>query len=207
MDLLREIVPDVREALNLTEGFGMEPPGFDLRDWTDAATAECILSTVSSGGTSRSAMLRGLEAPVVEQAIVACRSNTPPAMVARHRPVGVSPRPRTFSTLLATSDGYKDDAPAFLDSARSSSPTSSGQQPSQDSPLAVTAAAEVVFRGCFVSKRDGLFSCATIARRERHPLTDYSPARAMFGFHCDNSFSPAARSATCNASCSANPAQ
>lgn len=74
MELFREIAPDVREVLNLTEAFGMEPPAFDLRAQTDAATAEHIVNHIPSGGGHRSAMPRALEAPVIERAIAACRS-------------------------------------------------------------------------------------------------------------------------------------
>ena len=72
-ELLREIAPDVRVVLNLAEAFGMEAPMFDLRERTDAATAEHILNQAPAAGARREAMLCDLEAPVIARAVSACR--------------------------------------------------------------------------------------------------------------------------------------
>ncbi len=74
LDLLREIAPDVREALNLAEAFGMEAPVHDLRGRADAATAEHIAKQLPAGGPERSAMLAELLDPVVAAAVDACRA-------------------------------------------------------------------------------------------------------------------------------------
>ena len=52
----------------------MEAPVFDLRERTDAATAEHILNQVPGSGPQREAMLREIEAPVIERAVAACRA-------------------------------------------------------------------------------------------------------------------------------------
>jgi len=72
--LLRDIAPDVREVLNLAEAFGLEAPVPDLRERTDAATAEHILNQVPTSGAQRGPALRDLEAPVIERALAACRA-------------------------------------------------------------------------------------------------------------------------------------
>lgn len=66
LDLLRAIAPDVREVLNLADAFGIEAPVHDLRDRVDAETAEHIVNQVPAQGLAREAMLRELEAPVIE---------------------------------------------------------------------------------------------------------------------------------------------
>jgi hypothetical protein len=72
--LLRDIAPDVREVMNLAEVFGMEAPVPDLRERTDAATAEYILNQVPTSGPRRGAALNDLEVPVIERAVAACRA-------------------------------------------------------------------------------------------------------------------------------------
>jgi len=74
LEHMRDIAPDVREVLNLAEQFGMEPAFLDLREETDAATAEYIALQLPADGPERAAMLRDLEAPVVRRAIEACRT-------------------------------------------------------------------------------------------------------------------------------------
>lgn len=74
LEHMRDIAPDVREVLNLAEQFGMEPPLLDLREQTDAATAEYIALRLPADDPERSAMLRDLEEPVVRRAIEACRA-------------------------------------------------------------------------------------------------------------------------------------
>jgi hypothetical protein len=74
LELLRGIAPDVREVLSLAEAFGIEPPVHDLRERTDAATADYIAAQVPLDAPTREAMLTELERPVVERAVAACRS-------------------------------------------------------------------------------------------------------------------------------------
>jgi hypothetical protein len=74
LDLFRAIAPDVRELLSVAETFGLDVPVPDLRDRTDAATAEYILIHLTGAG---GALYRGLDAlfePVVARAVAACRS-------------------------------------------------------------------------------------------------------------------------------------
>ena len=73
LELLRGIVPDVREVLNLAEAFGREMPLLDLRERVDAATAEHIANQVPAGGAERETMLSELLEPVVAGAIASCR--------------------------------------------------------------------------------------------------------------------------------------
>jgi hypothetical protein len=74
LELLREIAPDVRKVLSLAEAFGIEPPVHDLRERADAATADYIAIQVPQDAPAREVMLAGLERPVVERAVAACRS-------------------------------------------------------------------------------------------------------------------------------------
>lgn len=71
---MRNIAPDIREVLNLAEQFGMEPPLLDLREQTDAATAEYIALQVPAESPGRTGMLRDLEDPVIRLAVEACRA-------------------------------------------------------------------------------------------------------------------------------------
>jgi phosphoglycolate phosphatase-like HAD superfamily hydrolase len=74
LDLLRDIVPDIRRVLNLAETFGMEAAEHDLRAQVDAATAEHILNQVPPDAAAREAMFAETERPVVERAVQACRA-------------------------------------------------------------------------------------------------------------------------------------
>jgi hypothetical protein len=74
LDLLREIAPDVRQVLNLAEVFGIDPPVTDLRERTDAATAEHIANHVPADLPARDDVLRGMQAEVVTSAVAAVRA-------------------------------------------------------------------------------------------------------------------------------------
>ena len=73
LGLLREIAPDVREVLNLSDAFAMETPAPDLRARTDAATAEHIAANAPAAPSKLVAFLNDLEAIAVNRAIRACR--------------------------------------------------------------------------------------------------------------------------------------
>jgi hypothetical protein len=74
MDLLRQIAPDVREVLLLVESFGLSLPEADPRQFADAEMAEHIVNHVRpEPGALRKAELDALLAPVVTEAIAACR--------------------------------------------------------------------------------------------------------------------------------------
>ena len=75
LDLLREIAPDLREALNIAEAFGMEPPAQNLREQVDAGTVEHIADQVPTSGPRRAAMLTALLDPVIAAAVAACRTS------------------------------------------------------------------------------------------------------------------------------------
>ena len=74
LDLLRQIAPDAREALNLADAFGIEPPPHDLRDRTDAEAASYIALQVPADGRARAAMLADIESQVAGQAIEGARA-------------------------------------------------------------------------------------------------------------------------------------
>ncbi len=50
LDLLRDVTPDVREVLLLVDAFRLETPPADLRDRTDAETAEHIANQAMPDG-------------------------------------------------------------------------------------------------------------------------------------------------------------
>lgn len=83
LDLLHDIAPDVRVVLNLADAFFLEPPLHDLRDRTDAETADFIALHVPPHGPSRAAMLKDMEMPSVRAAIDACRQAEAAAQLAR----------------------------------------------------------------------------------------------------------------------------
>jgi hypothetical protein len=74
LQLLRDIAPDVRELMSITQAFGLAAPVSDLRDRTDAETAEHILNHVPETGEKRRAALDALLEPVVTRAVGACRA-------------------------------------------------------------------------------------------------------------------------------------
>jgi hypothetical protein len=74
MDLLRGLAPDIRVVLLLADVFCLQPPVVDLRERTDAATAEHILNQAPAGGPERTRMLDELEAPVIARAVEVCRA-------------------------------------------------------------------------------------------------------------------------------------
>ena len=82
LDLLREITPDVREVLCLADALGFEAPAHDLREQTDAATAEHILNQAPVHGPAREAMLAELEARAITGAIAACHAASDAAIAA-----------------------------------------------------------------------------------------------------------------------------
>ena len=70
LDLLREIVPDVREVSLIADAYGVAMPSDDLRRRVDAETAEYILNQVDpQPGPARTAALREL----LVVAVRACR--------------------------------------------------------------------------------------------------------------------------------------
>lgn len=74
LDLMREIAPDSREVSLWAEGFGLEEPPHDLRRRVDARTAKYIADQVPpEPGEARRAALEALLAPLVEEAVRACR--------------------------------------------------------------------------------------------------------------------------------------
>jgi hypothetical protein len=74
LQVLRDIAPDVRELMSIAHAFGLAGPVSDLRDRTDAETAEHILNHVPETGERRRAALDALLEPVVARAIDACRA-------------------------------------------------------------------------------------------------------------------------------------
>ncbi|WP_076970455.1 hypothetical protein [Roseomonas mucosa] len=74
LDLLREIAPDSREVGNVAEAFGLNYPVVDLREASDASTAEYIREHVPSEPDEvRQAALQRVLAPLLTQAVAACR--------------------------------------------------------------------------------------------------------------------------------------
>lgn len=74
MQLLREIAPDVREVLQLSESFDIPLPALDLRRQADREMADYILNHVRpEPGEQRRADLVGLLAPLVQRAVHGCR--------------------------------------------------------------------------------------------------------------------------------------
>ena len=72
LELLRGMAPDVREAMNIAEAFGMERPMPDLRDRADIATAEHIANQIPEGGAKREALLGEMLEPIIARAIASC---------------------------------------------------------------------------------------------------------------------------------------
>jgi hypothetical protein len=58
-----------------------------------------------------------------------------------------------------------------------------GHEPGHDPLLAIAAAAEVMFRDCFLSKGGSLRSGLPILAWQRHPFTNDCSARRVFGSH------------------------
>lgn len=58
-----------------------------------------------------------------------------------------------------------------------------GQQPRQDSLVAVAAAAEHICLGRLGRKGGGLLCGPSLVRRKRHPCSDNSPASVMLWSH------------------------
>jgi hypothetical protein len=83
MDLLREIAPDVREALNVVESFGLPMPAHDARHTADAEMADHIINHVRpEPGPQRRASLEALLEPMVISAVAACRTAHDAALAA-----------------------------------------------------------------------------------------------------------------------------
>jgi hypothetical protein len=74
LELLREIAPDIRQVLNLAEVFGIDPPATDLRERTDAATAEHIANHVPADLPAREDVLRAMQGEAVNRAVAAVRA-------------------------------------------------------------------------------------------------------------------------------------
>lgn len=74
MQLLREIAPDVRQVLYLSESFDIAFPALDLRQQTDRQIADYILNHVRpEPGTQRRDELEAMMAPMVQRAVQGCR--------------------------------------------------------------------------------------------------------------------------------------
>jgi hypothetical protein len=72
--LLREIAPDSRAVDQLVEAFGIDCCQYEVRPAADRAMAEHILNHVPPElGSARRAVLQSLLAPLVKQAVDACR--------------------------------------------------------------------------------------------------------------------------------------
>jgi hypothetical protein len=74
LQVLRDIAPDVRELMSIAHAFGLATPVTDLRDRTDAETAEHILNHVPETGAKRQVALDALLEAVVARAVGACRA-------------------------------------------------------------------------------------------------------------------------------------
>lgn len=74
VELLYEILPDIREVEWAAEAFFLEPPAFDLYDQADREMAEYVLNHVRpERGEPRRADLDALLKPLLETAVAACR--------------------------------------------------------------------------------------------------------------------------------------
>jgi hypothetical protein len=83
MDLLRELAPDVREAMNVAESFGLSTPEHDARHTADAEMADHIMNHVRpEPGPQRRASLEALLEPVIVRAVTACRAAHDTALAA-----------------------------------------------------------------------------------------------------------------------------
>ena len=75
LDLLRDIVPDVREVFQIAESFGLRLPEPDLRHMVDRQTAEHIADHVRpEPGPARRAALDEILAPLLQRAVAACQT-------------------------------------------------------------------------------------------------------------------------------------
>ncbi|MGD0105973.1 MAG: hypothetical protein ABSC06_18320 [Rhodopila sp.] len=72
MEVLHQVLPDIREILALADSYQMDRPVSDLDDQVDAATAEHIANQVPKDGPERGAMLTRLLDPVIARAVAAC---------------------------------------------------------------------------------------------------------------------------------------
>jgi hypothetical protein len=83
MDLLRELAPDAREALNVSESFGLSMPEHDARHTADDEMADHIVNHVPpEPGPQRRASLEALLEPMIVRAVAACRTAHDAAVVA-----------------------------------------------------------------------------------------------------------------------------
>jgi hypothetical protein len=83
MDLLRELAPDVREAMNVAESFGLSMPEHDARHTADAEMADHIMNHVRpEPGPQRRASLEALLEPMIVRAVAACRTAHEAALMA-----------------------------------------------------------------------------------------------------------------------------
>lgn len=74
LDLLYNLLPDVRDVMNVAEAFDLGLPGIELRDAVDAETAEYILNSVTTErGERRRQVLDDLLNPLLTDAVGACR--------------------------------------------------------------------------------------------------------------------------------------
>lgn len=75
LELLREIAPDLRDALYTGEAFGLPMPDPDLRHAVDAQTAEYILNNIRhERSPERQESLSALLVAAVTPAVFACRA-------------------------------------------------------------------------------------------------------------------------------------
>jgi hypothetical protein len=74
LQLVREIAPDVREVLAITETLNLEPPPHGLREAVDAETTQYILDQFGGVGGISPVVLTDLLTPVIEAAVTACHA-------------------------------------------------------------------------------------------------------------------------------------
>lgn len=82
LDLLYEIAPDDRVVGNVANAFSLDMAPPDYRDLADADAAEYIARQLPVAGPVRESMLGELLAPVVAEAVAACRAAYDAASVA-----------------------------------------------------------------------------------------------------------------------------
>ncbi len=83
MDELRKLAPDVREAMNFAESFGLSMPEHDARHMADAEMADHIANHVRpEPGSQRKASLEALLEPLIVRAVAACRAAHDAALAA-----------------------------------------------------------------------------------------------------------------------------
>jgi hypothetical protein len=75
LDLLRDIAPDLREISLVAEAFGLDEPSGGIRDVADRKMAERIASGEwPAASEERAAALDAILKPLVERAVVVCRT-------------------------------------------------------------------------------------------------------------------------------------